>query len=106
MTINKRVMDHIEDVGTSWAMRVATRIAEHANALSPTDTNRHPSHKGKRRLKGSFRAVKRGREAAVVSSTKYGMYVEYGVPGRTTGTGMLRKAVDLTHAEGESGGFD
>ncbi len=73
-----RAINSIREAAERQAHEIAEFIAINANLNAPTDADRPPSHKGKRRLKGSYRARKIGDTWTVVSATDYWAFVEYG----------------------------
>lgn len=99
MAVNNRVMTRIKHQAAGEARKIAEYIAAEINLSAPVDKDRHPSHRGKRRLAGSFKVKMNGDEAVIVTNQAYWIYVEKGVPSRgQPPQPFVARAVDAANA--------
>lgn len=73
-----RALIRIEEKARLRAKDIAEFIARGANELAPVDEDRHRSHQGSPRLKGSYKAKPSGRGWAVATDCTFWRYVEFG----------------------------
>lgn len=73
-----RALERIERAAMDQSHEIAEFIAFAANRNAPVDTNRHPSHKRTRHLRGSYRAKRDGESWVVMSNRPYWAFVEFG----------------------------
>lgn len=75
---NTRALTRIEAAAAERAREIAEFIVLEINRTAPYDEARHPSHRGTRRLRGSYRVVMDGDTAVIRTNRPYWIFVEKG----------------------------
>lgn len=92
-----RAITRIEEAAQDRAREIAEFIALNANLLAPVDDDRHTSHRGTRRLAGSYSVKMINGEAVVQSNREYWIYVEKGTR-RQAPEPHVEPAIELARA--------